>query len=828
MSDAGATNSRTGFRAHFYLIWGLLAFAVAQPLFDLLLRHPTFLSEHRVGWRQAVALIGGLIVICVAWAAALASLERRSGRLAASATAASAGILFALIALPALRTKLPSTGALGLAAALGVAGSILLWRSTLVRRILSIVPLAGALFCVVFFVRIAVRQSPHAPAARHDARSGGRHSLFLIVMDEVAVAQLLRAADELDAVRFPHLSRFANDAVWFRNAYTANAYTERSVPILVTGRRPKASQRPIAADHSPNLFTLLQDSYEIVARESLTSLCPPHLRSEPAGSTPSLAIFFADCGVLWLHRVVPESWRRRLPSIDHRWADFLDLGPPAEEPAAAFRAWLSQLRASSRPLLGFLHLLYPHGPYVRYSDGRRYAKRPSEPFLDRIDWVDDEWATHQAQYRARLQMQHYDSLLGECFDHLRRLGLYEDAVIALVADHGASFRPGKPFRVTVDDNLMDILPIPMFVKLPNGARSGTIDRRLVSSLDLLPTLLDAAGIEPSWRLDGRSMLDPQTPGRDVAEVLQPAAAPDTTLLVSPAELARHLEALPIVTGVLAQERGRSFGPYVDLVGRSVLELQQGASSEAAVFLHDAAALAQIESDAEWIPGELRGSIETAAVQSRSRDLAIALRDTVVAVTKTVREAEPRRAWEWVALLPAGALRGRDDRLEFFEIAPGPLLHALRFEAGEPSYLDRRLGLGTTAHLAVAGFYRDFPDRGELRRWTDGKGRLSVPIRPSERAARIRIQLAASSPQGCRLQVIVCGQTLLDTRIAAGAWEGEIALPLPLRSRSLEIELRSSGFVPARSIEGSTDTRVLGVLLRGIWLRSEAETSGVPD
>ena len=816
MAAASHNPTAREFRVWLFSLCGLLGFALAQPLFDLLLGHPTFLLEHRVGWSQLIALIACAWLLGAFWALSLLLLRRISAAFAAWVFAVSAGLLVALTVLPALHLRLTTSWALVAALALVLFSTWAIHARPRLRTLLATTVLAGLVFPLLFLIRFAAEGDARPPAT--DLRASGRNSVFLIVMDEVPIVHLLRSMDELDSSRIPQLTRFAADAIWFRHAYTANAYSERSVPIFLTGRRPKADQRPTLRDHQPNIFTLLQDSYDVVATESLTDLCPQELGDRSTAEAADTGSFLADCAILWAHRVLPVGLAAGLPSIDHRWSDFLQRRSARREPTATFRAWLARIQASERPTLGFLHMLYPHGPYVRYADGRRFANRSVEPFLNRTRWIDDEWATRQARFRARLQLSHYDSLLGEFFAHLRALGLYDDAVIAIVADHGASFRPGLPFRVTVAENLRDILPIPMFVKLPGAERGGTVDHRLVSSLDLLPTLFEAAGIELAWRMDGRSMLDSTVAGRAVAEILQPAAA-DTTLRVSAEELRRYEDVLQELGIGSPNQHGHSLGPHAELVGQSTRDLPTGAPSDAELFLFDANSLLNVDRGSDWIPGELRGSLETAAIQTQSRDLAVALRDTIVAVTKTVREAEDRRAWEWVALLAPSALHDGSNHPEFFELEAGPRLRALAWLKGSPSYLDRRLGLGTTAHLALSGFYPDFPEQGEIRRWTNGRGRLVVPIRATQPAQRLRLELAASSPDGCRLQLLVAGRTLLDRRIEAGPWSEEIDIPAAFQSSRTEIEIRSSSFVPARRIPSSTDTRELGVLLRGLWLLS---------
>ena len=92
-----------------------------------------------------------------------------------------------------------------------------------------------------------------------------------------------------------------------------------------------------------------------------------------------------------------------------------------------------------------------------------------------------------------LQVQYVDRLVGRLLDALRAGGLFDDAVIVVTADHGASFATGEPRRPANRANVGVIAPVPFFVKLP-GQRDGRVDDRAVRTIDVLPTIAEAAGV----------------------------------------------------------------------------------------------------------------------------------------------------------------------------------------------------------------------------------------------------------------------------------------------------------------------------------------------
>ena len=75
--------------------------------------------------------------------------------------------------------------------------------------------------------------------------------------------------------------------------------------------------------------------------------------------------------------------------------------------------------------------------------------------------------------------------------------------MAVVADHGISFRLGHDRRLVRAPNVEDLAPVPFFVKAP-GQRSGRISDKPLRTVDVLPTLADILGVRIPWQIDGRS------------------------------------------------------------------------------------------------------------------------------------------------------------------------------------------------------------------------------------------------------------------------------------------------------------------------------------
>lgn len=149
-----------------------------------------------------------------------------------------------------------------------------------------------------------------------------------------------------------------------------------------------------------------------------------------------------------------------------------------------------------------------------YEEARKryFMKAPVEPEI--LDVYRRYWGLYDPQtlldYRVAyvLQMEIVDRAVGMLLDEIRKLGLYGDAMIAFISDHGEM--NGR--RAMVDKGVYlypDVLRVPLVIKAPKtsgAAQAGRTVNESVSLLDLSQTLLDAAGIQPEAKFDGVSLL----------------------------------------------------------------------------------------------------------------------------------------------------------------------------------------------------------------------------------------------------------------------------------------------------------------------------------
>ena len=114
-----------------------------------------------------------------------------------------------------------------------------------------------------------------------------------------------------------------------------------------------------------------------------------------------------------------------------------------------FRYFVRSIRPTAAPGFHFLHVRFPHSPWQYLPSGKTYF--PFQRYLSLWNWSTEEWWTIEAYQRHLLQVAFADRLLGELLDRLERTGLYEPALLAVMADHGVNFWPGENHRFLTRD-----------------------------------------------------------------------------------------------------------------------------------------------------------------------------------------------------------------------------------------------------------------------------------------------------------------------------------------------------------------------------------------
>lgn len=302
-------------------------------------------------------------------------------------------------------------------------------------------------------------------------------NILLITADDLGL-QLGCYGDK--AARTPHLDALAARGRLFENAYVAQASCSPSRSAMFTGLYP----------HANGQYGLLNAGVGFELHEPLRARTIPALLKQAGYRT----------GILGKLHVGPE---KSFPFDARIRVDTRDVKAAAAE-AAAFLA-----EAGDAPF--FLMANYSD-PHVMGRSPRppaeafptQYKGVPETPvkvgeapaFL--FQQLDETEQTERVTQYYNACMR-FDAAVGLLLAGLEKAGHAGDTLVLFVSDHGPPFFRGKTSCYEGG------VRVPMLAFWPGVLDKGDRTPALVSTVDLLPTILDAAGLPAPEGLHGRSL-----------------------------------------------------------------------------------------------------------------------------------------------------------------------------------------------------------------------------------------------------------------------------------------------------------------------------------
>jgi hypothetical protein len=669
-----------GFRRAALHLGGLWALAFAQPLLDLLGRNAEFFVARGSTTGDILLLAFGYAVLPpLVGAGVVWALGRVRPELGWGAMLVLVALIVAALLLPPAGDALGGS-AVGIPIALlvGAGAAVLYARAAGVRSFLTVLSPAPLIVLLLFLVVSPVRGLLFPSEAGGAVVGPSRSTVPIVhvVLDELPQSTVADPDGRIDAELFPNFAQLARESTWYRNATTVNDSTSAAVPAQLTGEQPQAGSLPTTRDHPRSLFTLFERSHELTVVEPITDLCPARLCDEVRpGTIDRLRSLESDLEVVVQHLLLPADLRDGLPAVDRVWEGFetgsvADAGElqrganlrrdvlarlDRDDAAAGFERAIASLgRQGSRPPLLFVHSTLPHGPWRYLPDGRQYPIEDKDYLgLAADGWIGPQWQVDQGFQRHVLQVQYVDRLLGRLLDALRAHGLFDDAVIVVTADHGASFVTGQPRRPANRANVGAIAPVPFFVKLP-GQREGRVDDRAVRTIDVLPTIAKAAGVRLPWKADGvpadEREVDSAAP-IDVSHMGEPVLTEALSSVLAKRRAREVVEARLLRNGVYA------IGPRPELIGRRVAARSGGPE-------------VTVDDTAPVLPSFVSGQAEGL---ERDTELAVAVNGRVEATTRVYRDGGRSI---FAALVPPSSMREGANAISVFEVLSGGELRPL--------------------------------------------------------------------------------------------------------------------------------------------------------
>ncbi len=408
------------------------------------------------------------------------------------------------------------------------------------------------------FAAFLLLQTFAGGAGAQDSAPQESPNVLLIIVDDLR-PQL--GAYGFDVMRTPNIDRLAEEGLLFRRAYAQWPVCGPSRASLLSGLRPDTTgiyNNGRRLDSADTEIVSLPAHFRRNGYRTLSVGKVYHSRNDDLGAWSEQPLNTAPNDDNWQGYGSPETHELRL----RLWEEAL-----AEDPNALFHQFnagaveradlpdseyrdgkiadmaVEVLRENAgQPFFAAVGFVKPHLPFAapsRYWD--LYDRADLQPMAGstrpdgttEIPYIyselesyrgigsDDELTGEQVLelihgYFAAVSF--VDAQVGKLLDELDRLDIRDNTIVALVGDHG--FHLGEQ-GIWAKHSLFELSSqTPLIVSAPGQATAGASTNALVELVDIYPSLVELAGLDPSPRFDGESFVplmdDPDTPFKDAA------------------------------------------------------------------------------------------------------------------------------------------------------------------------------------------------------------------------------------------------------------------------------------------------------------------------
>jgi arylsulfatase A-like enzyme len=307
----------------------------------------------------------------------------------------------------------------------------------------------------------------------------------------------------------PNIDRFAEDGVVFENCFAVGIPTHPAYTTIMTGVHPLI-HRIVCHAGKVNLSPTINMLSEYLSRYGYVTIAVDNLataeRIARAGwFARGYRYYFSTGGIT----VISQGVKINAEVVNE----------------AAFEALeLALKKSGDKGFFVFIHYWDPHAPYLppRGYIEKFYEGDPSKGDVeDRLGktlwgrlllngWIGElvrcgvrDKSYIDASYDA--EVAYVDEKIGELLNRIDELGLTDDTVVMLTADHGESLGEHEIYYDHHGLYEWDVR-VPLIIKYPPRIPKGVRIKAMVSHMDIMPTLLELAGVPIPKEVSGSSLL----------------------------------------------------------------------------------------------------------------------------------------------------------------------------------------------------------------------------------------------------------------------------------------------------------------------------------
>jgi len=363
-------------------------------------------------------------------------------------------------------------------------------RLTITRRdMLRLMGLGGA---------VAALPNLRTAVAR---RSTNRPNVLVILVDDLGYGDL--SSYGATDLRSPHIDKLMSTGMRFDRFYANCPVCSPTRASLLTGRYPDLVGVPgVIRTHIQNNWGYLCERAvllpKMLKRAGYHTACVGKWHLGLASpNKPNERGFDRFHG--FLGDMMDDYYHHRRHGNNYMRLDGEEIDPKGHA-TDLFTDWaidyLRERSAKRQPF--FLYLAYnaPHTPIQPPAEWIERVKKREKGISDR---------------RARLValIEHLDAGIGKVIGALKETGVRDNTLVIFTSDNGGQLSVGAnngPLRAGKQDMYEGGIREPMCAVWPGKIRPGSRSDRVALTMDLFPTVCEAAGVVIEHEIDGRSIL----------------------------------------------------------------------------------------------------------------------------------------------------------------------------------------------------------------------------------------------------------------------------------------------------------------------------------
>ncbi|MEX0316245.1 MAG: sulfatase [Allomuricauda sp.] len=319
----------------------------------------------------------------------------------------------------------------------------------------------------IFLFLVSVCFTVHA-----QTKAASRPNIVFIIADDLSSDDLSCYGNK--GIKTPNLQKLAENGITFNNAYLTAANCSPSRASIVTGRYP-------VSNGQTDLTTGALPDYNVEFPEFFDGIdFFPEILQKAGYYTAQSGKW--HLGYHWLKASGPA--KKGFDHTDHKGGE------------SGAESWTKVLdnRPKNKPFFMWFAAHDPHDPWTAPKvHPIEDVKVP--PYIPDTKYMREQLAAYYDE------IHRMDYFIGKMVDKLKEQQVYENTIIVFVADNGRGFWRSKAHIYDAG------MKTPLLVSWPSQIKKNQKSDHLISMVDLAPTFVELAGLEPyGYTFQGRSIL----------------------------------------------------------------------------------------------------------------------------------------------------------------------------------------------------------------------------------------------------------------------------------------------------------------------------------